>query len=504
MAGDFTSAQSAKGRRALKRTMLLGRLVLFFALLGSALLLWFTAHAVDELQAREERVLVQHTLTRFQERVIGDVTTVTVWDQAYRIFQPGGDLAWADSEIGSYYANNRGHDVTLAIDDHDRPFYGWTADHRVTPESLADFQEAAAPLIAKVRAAERLKSPTPDLGRSDPGFAQTAGGLVLWNGTYYVAGVSNVVPETAAAPRRPGTVIVVSAERFDGILKQLSDELRVHKASILPAALPHDNSIPLVDVHGRTVGVLDWEPKRPGMAVLRTAMPLVGLGLLAVLLLAVAFAMHVRGIAEDLEAEELGHQKAMRDLVHARDRAEEANRAKSQFLANMSHEIRTPLNGILGMVQVMERSKLGEPHAERLEIIRQAGETLLSVLNGILDLSKVEAGRFELDIQEFDLGDMVGAACKPFANLAAQKDIDFEIDVDADALGIWRGDAMRLRQVLSNLTANAVKFTSHGGVRVRVRATAKGLAFTVSDTGIGIPSNRVSELFEKFVRPIAR
>jgi signal transduction histidine kinase/FixJ family two-component response regulator len=500
MAGDFTSAQPAKGRRALKRTMLLGRLVLFFALLGSALLLWFTAHSVDTLQAGEERVLVQHTLDRYRERVIGDVTTVSVWDQGYRVFHPGGDLEWADSEIGSYFANNRGHEITLAIDENDKPFYGWTIDRRADPQSLAGFEEAARPLIAKVRAAERSGKPTPILERGDPGFAQTAAGVVLWKGTYYLAAVSNVVPETAEGRTHPGTVVIISAERFNEVLGLLGDELRVRKASILPAPLPHDNSIPIQDVNGNTIGVLDWQPKRPGMAVLRTAMPLVGLGLLSVLLLAVSFALHVRGIAEDLEAEELGHQQAVRDLIHARDRAEAANLAKSQFLANMSHEIRTPLNGILGMVQVMERSKLGEPHAERLEIIRQAGETLLSVLNGILDLSKVEAGRFELDIQEFDLADMAGAACKPFANLAAQKDIDFDIDIDPDALGIWRGDAMRLRQVLSNLTANAVKFTNHGGVRVRVRATAKGLAFTVSDTGIGIPSDRVSELFEKFVQ----
>jgi signal transduction histidine kinase/CheY-like chemotaxis protein len=504
MVGDLTSEQPVKGRRALRRIVLLGLLLVMLVLAGSAALLAFAGRAVDQLQAREERTLVTRTMERFQERVVADITTTTVWDQAFFILRPGSDVAWADSEIGSYYANNRGHHVVLAIDQRDRPFYAWKGKARVAADSLATFERDAMPVIDKVRTKERHgpeHDRTRDLGVSDPGLAHTAGGLIRSEGVLYLVGVSNVVRESADAPHIHGPgILVISAQRVDSLLPRLNEQLRVSQAHVVAAIHDGENGIPLVDASGQTIGFLAWQPQRPGMAALRRAAPFVGLGLLVLLAVGAVLALHVRHIARELDAEELGHRDAMRALVKARDRAEEANMAKSQFLANMSHEIRTPLNGVLGMVQVMERSGLDGPNAERLEIIRHSGETLLTVLNGILDLSKIEAGRFELDIQEFDLREMVEAACQPFANLAAQKDLEFHIDIHHDALGIWQGDPMRLRQVLSNLAANAVKFTTEGEVCVQVERTVKGLRFCVKDTGMGIPADRVSELFEKFVQ----
>jgi signal transduction histidine kinase/AmiR/NasT family two-component response regulator len=182
-------------------------------------------------------------------------------------------------------------------------------------------------------------------------------------------------------------------------------------------------------------------------------------------------------------------------LETARARAESANRAKSDFLANMSHEIRTPLNGILGMVQVMSFDS--SPDA-RLEVIRDSGETLLAILNSILDLSKIEAGHLEIERQPFALEAAVTAACEPFANLARQKRLEFAVRVDPAAAGLWLGDALRLRQVIANLASNAVKFTDAGQIVLDVRASARGLAFAMTDTGVGIPADRLDEVFEKF------
>ncbi|HKT53506.1 MAG TPA: ATP-binding protein, partial [Caulobacteraceae bacterium] len=187
-------------------------------------------------------------------------------------------------------------------------------------------------------------------------------------------------------------------------------------------------------------------------------------------------------------------------LDAARVAAESANRAKSEFLANMSHEIRTPLNGILGMAQVLAMRDIGAERQAELEVIHESGKSLLAILNSILDLSKIEAGQLEIECYDFDLLQTVSAALEPFATLAAQKGVDFVIDVDPAAAATWRGDALRLRQVLANLASNAVKFTESGGVIARVQTVPGGLRFEIEDTGVGVPADRLESIFQKFTQ----
>jgi len=195
--------------------------------------------------------------------------------------------------------------------------------------------------------------------------------------------------------------------------------------------------------------------------------------------------------------QQIMQQSLKDDLALARDAAEAASEAKSAFLATMSHEIRTPLNGVLGMAQAMGKDELTPIQRDRLSVIHQSGEALLAILNDILDLSKIEAGKLELEEIEFDLGEVARGAHQAFTALANKKGLSFALDIEA-ARGVYRGDPTRLRQILYNLISNALKFTETGEIRVVGRPGDEGLVIEVSDTGIGISPQGLAKLFSKF------
>jgi signal transduction histidine kinase/CheY-like chemotaxis protein len=187
-------------------------------------------------------------------------------------------------------------------------------------------------------------------------------------------------------------------------------------------------------------------------------------------------------------------------LMRTRDEAEAANVAKSAFLATMSHEIRTPLNGVLGMAQVMAEDVLTDLQRERLTVISQSGETLLALLNDILDLAKIESGKLELEEVRFDLEDLCRRTLSTFAALAQKKELYLTLTIADAAKGEYLGDPTRIRQIVGNLISNALKFTAQGGVRVAVGVDRDHLTFAVTDTGDGIAPDALNKLFEKFVQ----
>jgi signal transduction histidine kinase/CheY-like chemotaxis protein len=207
----------------------------------------------------------------------------------------------------------------------------------------------------------------------------------------------------------------------------------------------------------------------------------------------VAYVVFIARLAETLHKED----RALRDAL---DAAQTANRAKSDFLATVSHEIRTPLNGVLGMAQALRRDELSASQLRRIDIITESGETLLAILNDMLDLSKIEAGTLRLEIADFDVEEMARGAHAAFTPVANRKGLSFNLVVEAAAKGVYRGDSARVRQILYTLVSNAIKFTDAGEVRGAITATPSGLRIEVSDTGVGIAPERADSLFGKFVQ----
>lgn len=193
-------------------------------------------------------------------------------------------------------------------------------------------------------------------------------------------------------------------------------------------------------------------------------------------------------------------QKANIELQEAKEKAEQSERFKQQFLANMSHEIRTPMNAVTGMTHLLIDKNPRPDQVNYLTGIKKSSDTLLHIINDILDISKIEAGKIELEQIDFSLRDVIDQVKQTLHHKADEKGLQLIVHIDREIPDVVVGDPVRLNQVLMNLAGNAIKFTEKGSVMIEARKAGSGIKFSIIDTGIGIPKNKIHSIFESFTQ----
>jgi two-component system, sensor histidine kinase and response regulator len=351
---------------------------------------------------------------------------------------------------------------------------------------------------------------------TDPGFRRLAVGAILMGagiGLMHYSGMAAMRPEALLRydPKLVGLSIVVAVGLA---FLSLSIRFRV-RGSRSPGALA---TLVAAPVMGCAVAGMHYTAMEASIFFPLANAPLANMAMspmflaalitvFIVLIMAITLVATFAGrqveLAQSLAAEVGERKRTEAELITARQQAEAANRAKSQFLATMSHEIRTPMNGVLGTANMLRTTPLNERQTQLVENLMRSGQALLGIINDILDLSKIEAGRFELATVEFDPRELVAEVTDLFSERCTSKGIEFIYFVAEAVPRRLTGDPARLRQVLINLVGNAMKFTERGEILIELSLAENGddhvtLLSSVTDTGIGIAPDQQARIFESF------
>lgn len=428
------------------------------------------------------------------------------WNDAAEHLVVALDDSWADDNVGAWANDSLGMDGTLVVDANLGLVFGSLDGERQTQDMVKRLS-AEFPIL--------VSAALDGAGRAGD-VAHVATSFLELDGVPTIATAAVVKWEDdRPIPLRGGVpVILVFLRRIDAeMLRSIEELFLLPGARLVAATELSADSVPLQSIDGRDVARLAWSGKRPGTKlILELAPSLAGILVLAVLLMALIVRRARRSTAElalsneQLEAKTKALTASTVALRGALAEAAQANSAKSEFLARMSHELRTPLNAILGFSEIISMEMYGQHSDPRYRdygrMIHESGDHLRSLINDILDLSRIEAGRFDLREEAIDLGSIIEQCVGLLAPKIEARGLRVEFPPCAIRL---TADTRALKQILLNLMSNAVKFTDRGGlITVRSLDGPGGITIEVSDTGCGMSEEDLEHVFQLFGQARAR
>jgi signal transduction histidine kinase len=484
----------------LSRAQKAGATLIALALAGVTLviiLIISAARGQDRIAAQKSIELVRAALQMRERNTAVAVKDYAWWTEAVGNLVEAPDAEWAYEHIGHTTYQSIGVHLVTVIDASGRQTFTFVQGE---PSNLAialDSTSGLAPLVSQARDAP------PTEPRPATGFARI-GDQVF---SVALAALTVADPADLAPDAKPRSVLLFGRSLDPETIAGIAADLHIDGLALVSGgAVEGRTSFPLKTIDGTTIGALAWTPERPGYVMIRQMAIPVGASIIGLALLSIVTLWQIgqidRARRENQRNLEIIEAKN-RELVLARDDAEYANRAKSQFLAVMSHELRTPLNAIIGFSEMIHSELYGSLGDQRYkgyaQDIHNSGDHLLSIINDILDLSKIEAGQSDLNEEEIDLPPIVTSIRRIMHERAAAAGISFVAD-SGDGLPRILADRRALKQIMLNLLSNAVKFTPKGGrVELRMSLDAdRALRIEVSDTGIGIDPEDIPRAMAAF------
>lgn len=458
------------------------------------------AHSQNRLAIESAQHLAGSALRVEAEHIAGFVRDYAFWNDAAEHLAETFDAGWADSNMGAWANENLGMSATLVVDGDLRVIFG-SVDGEIQGAGLLSRLSGELPALVSIVAG----------AAGDPGNApESETSYMELDGVPAIAAAAVVkweddrpVPLHAGAP-----VVLVFVRRVDeAMLSRFGELFLLPGIRLVAASEAQPDSVPLQSIEHRIVARLAWVGKRPGTTLFLDLLPsLIGIAILAGLLMILIVRRAKRSTVElasshqRLESQARALKASGAAMQSALAEAARANAAKSDFLARMSHELRTPLNAILGFSEIIALELYGPNSDPRYRdygrMIHDSGDHLRSLINDILDLSRIEAGRLELQDEATEVGPVVEQCLGLLIPKIEAKRIDVDYRSSRTRL---TADIRALKQILLNLLSNAVKFTGDGGrIKVRVLDGPDGVAIEISDTGCGMSEDDLKRVFELF------